>query len=229
MLLEEWRDVPGYQGRYSVSSLGRIRSYQVIHKPVLLTPSPNKRDGYLLVDLCLNRTRRPMKVARLVLLTFVGPPPLGMTDARHLNGLKTDNRLDNLAWGTRADNEADKKRHGKGSAGERHGLSKLSDAAASELIERYKAGENPRVLALEYGVCISYPASIAGQYVRHEGKKTIRTRCIAWTRRRKSTQCKRKAIPGLQYCQRHHCRYEVVRWSETADEVTANAVPGSRQ
>ena len=51
-------------------------------------------------------------VHRLVLETYVGACPPSM-ECRHLNGIKTDNRLENLAWGTREDNEKDKVRHGK--------------------------------------------------------------------------------------------------------------------
>lgn len=39
-------------------------------------------------------------------LAFVGPRPAGCAGARHLNGIQTDNRLENLAWGTAAENSA---------------------------------------------------------------------------------------------------------------------------
>jgi hypothetical protein len=48
----------------------------------------------------------------LMLEAFVGPRPEGAV-ARHLNGLPDDNRLDNLAWGTVAENAQDRVRHGR--------------------------------------------------------------------------------------------------------------------
>ena len=51
-------------------------------------------------------------VQRLVLETYVGPCPDGM-ECRHLNGIRTDNRIENICWGTRKENEKDKVRHGK--------------------------------------------------------------------------------------------------------------------
>jgi hypothetical protein len=49
-------------------------------------------------------------IHRLVLEAFVGPCPDGM-ECRHLDGNPGNNRLDNLAWGTRAENQADSIRH----------------------------------------------------------------------------------------------------------------------
>ncbi len=64
---------------------------------------------------------------RLVLTAFRGPCPEGMV-TRHLNGVRTDNRLVNLAWGTPCENEADKVRHGTSRRGEDVPHAKLSEA-----------------------------------------------------------------------------------------------------
>jgi hypothetical protein len=53
---------------------------------------------------------KTMRVHRLVLDAFVGPCPDGM-ECRHLNGVKADCRLSNLAWGTRKENIEDRVRH----------------------------------------------------------------------------------------------------------------------
>lgn len=107
---EIWQDIPDYPG-YQASSQGRIRSFRKRGSPPrILKPSviPN---GYLYV--CLQQDGRSVSryVHRLVLLAFRGKPPAGMT-TRHLNNNdRTDNRLENLCWGTFQENEADKRRH----------------------------------------------------------------------------------------------------------------------
>lgn len=53
---------------------------------------------------------KTFRVHRLVLLAFVGPCPEGM-ECRHLNGVRADCRLENLAWGTRDENVEDRRRH----------------------------------------------------------------------------------------------------------------------
>lgn len=121
MTTETWRDVPGYEGRYRVSDLGRV---QALDHPVrvvargteavrtspgrILRPGSSP-SGHLSVSL---GRRNSVGVHRLVLLTFVGEPDPGH-EARHLNGRPEDNRLSNLAWGTRGQNIRDDKWHGK--------------------------------------------------------------------------------------------------------------------
>ena len=57
--------------------------------------------------------KRVRKLATLLLLTFVGPKPYPRAEARHLNDISLDDRLENLAWGTHAENMADAVRNGR--------------------------------------------------------------------------------------------------------------------
>ena len=101
---ERWRTVPGFEGFYEVSDLGRVRNSRTGH---ILSPRPEK-GGYLRV--CLSRAnraqRKELKVHRLVLAAFVGPCPDGM-EGCHDDGDPSNNRLDNLRWDTRSGNIAD--------------------------------------------------------------------------------------------------------------------------
>ena len=67
-------------------------------------------EGYPAVNF---RETGPMRVHRLVCEAFNGPPPFEGAVVRHLNGIKTDNRATNLAWGTKAENTADMLRLGE--------------------------------------------------------------------------------------------------------------------
>ena len=67
--------------------------------------------GYLRVNLSKGGKQRQHLVHRLVLTAFVGPCPDGM-ETRHLNGDPSDNRIENLVWGTAKENAADRISHG---------------------------------------------------------------------------------------------------------------------
>lgn len=76
------------------------------------------------------------RVYRLVLISFVGHPPVGM-EALHENGDRLDNRLCNLRWGTRRENCADTRRHGRLPHGETHGSAKLTTEQVQEIRSLY--------------------------------------------------------------------------------------------
>ena len=106
---ERWLPVPGYEGHYEVSDLGRMRSFKWGRVRLL---NPTLMNGYPTALLCMpgkKKVRRPLH--HLILMTFVGPRPEGMV-SRHLNGNSKDSRLVNLAWGTQSENVFDAVRHG---------------------------------------------------------------------------------------------------------------------
>lgn len=107
---EIWRDIPGYEGKYQASNLGRVRSVghyvQRWVKGRVLRPRIRER-GYPVVTLS---GAGPKDVHQLVALAFLGPKEKGQ-QVRHLNGDKLDARAENLAYGTQSENERDKFRY----------------------------------------------------------------------------------------------------------------------
>ena len=107
---EIWKDVVGYEGLYQVSNFGRIKSLPKLHnsthpyvtKERILKFFPNK-DGYWLVDLYKNKQKKHHQVHRLVAIAFI-PNPMGKPEINHLNEVITDNRVENLEWATRTEN-----------------------------------------------------------------------------------------------------------------------------
>ena len=116
-MFEVWQCVPGSDGMYEVSSRGRVwsnRSKRLLSLSVANT-------GYHQVNLGGSIRH----VHRLVLEAFVGPCPPSC-EGCHGNGIKTDNRLENLRWDTRKGNMADAREHGRTNRGERSPSAKLT-------------------------------------------------------------------------------------------------------
>lgn len=98
---EEWRDIKGYEGLYQVSNLGRVKSFKG-RKERLFTLYLRK-DGYYEVGLRKDKTRKFKLVHRLVAEAFI-PNSDDKPQVNHINGLKTDNHLNNLEWCTAKEN-----------------------------------------------------------------------------------------------------------------------------
>lgn len=119
--IEIWRGVPKYEDFYEASNLGRVRSLDRI----LISRYGKKRrwkgkmlagfgheDGYTYISIGRNVCdKRPILRHHVILMTFFGPKPDGL-ECRHLDGDPSNNRIDNLKYGTRAENVQDAIRHG---------------------------------------------------------------------------------------------------------------------
>lgn len=94
---EEWRPVVGYEGRYEVSSLGRIRRVKII------VPSM-KKHGYMQVSLVDgDGVRKSLRLHRIVAEAFL-PNPEGKPQVNHKDEDPENNRADNLEWATAEEN-----------------------------------------------------------------------------------------------------------------------------
>lgn len=154
---ERWRWVPGFEGDYFVSDHGRVASMKM-HRgkigPRALSPGDNG-SGHLQVNLFRDGSKLSQQVHRLVLLAFVGPCPSGC-ESRHLNGDGFDNRLANLAWGTRIENLDDRVRHGQirvpHRLGTDHPLAKLTPSLVRRMRRWRERGMIYREIAERAGV-----------------------------------------------------------------------------
>ena len=115
--MENWKDIKGYEGKYQVSDLGRVKSLKRyvfsnfggkrLVRERILKPRITK-NGYVVAALGYNNNKN---VHRLVLETFC--PIDEKMDTMHIDNDRTNNRLDNLKWGTRKENLQQMSREGR--------------------------------------------------------------------------------------------------------------------
>lgn len=134
MTQERWLPVVGYEGLYEVSDHGRVRSFvklaqgggrNAVPGAHVLKGSPG-RMGYPVVTLGVGESKRRHYVHALVLCAFVGPRP-PRHECLHGDGVRTNNCVSNLRWGTRQENVDDMVRHGNRPKGSSHPMAVLTE------------------------------------------------------------------------------------------------------
>ena len=96
---EIWKQICGYEGRYEVSNLGRIKSFAQSKKGKLVSGSLSKK-GYVMVKLYDNNgVHKTCPVHRLVAIAFI-PNPNNLPQVNHKDENKENNCVENLEWCT---------------------------------------------------------------------------------------------------------------------------------
>lgn len=117
---EQWKPIRGYEGLYDVSTWGRVRSHdQILNrkngtvkwKGRILKPQRGSK-GHWGVNLCKAGKSKTHFIHRLVAEAFLDNEE-GNPLVRHLDDVRENNRLENLAWGTHSDNAYDAIRNGR--------------------------------------------------------------------------------------------------------------------
>ena len=101
ILMEEWKDIDGYNGLYKISNYGNIKSFRKSSRSsnkefYILSCKPDN-NGYCTCVLNKDGIRKSYKVHRLVAKAFI-PNPNNYTDVNHKDENKSNNRIDNLEW-----------------------------------------------------------------------------------------------------------------------------------
>lgn len=156
---ESWKPIPNAPG-YEISSHGRVRSWQVrgfawkpgrTDKPHVLKTKPG-RGGYLVVYLSIDGRIQTLPVHRLAAFAFLGEPKSDKLEVRHLDGDPTNNRADNLAWGTRKENADDRTRHGRTARGERQPGAKLNARLVLEIYSLRNSGRSKSQIGRQFNI-----------------------------------------------------------------------------
>ena len=169
MTKEIWKAIPGFEGGYEVSNLGRVRSIDRViyadnrwgqsaprtYPGKMLSPFTNKaRGGYRYVNLRTAGGQKNCRVAVLVAAAFIGERPNGKQVA-HRNGVATDDRPENLCYKTPLENTADKRVHGTHTSGETHSRARLTAAQVAEI--RAQRRKTPQaILAARFSVSVGH-------------------------------------------------------------------------
>ena len=102
--MEIWKTIKDYP-KYEISSIGRHRN-----KKGTILGHKYSKDGYVRLQFCVNGKNFFKMAHRIVLETFIGPPPnpdWKVYQVNHINGIKDDNRLENLEWVTAKQNQSE--------------------------------------------------------------------------------------------------------------------------
>lgn len=147
--------LPGYRfgNDGSVQSCWSRGGHCPVHTDIWRDISESRmQKGYSVTWLTVNGDPERFLTHRLILEAFVGPCPDGM-EACHNNGIKADNRIDNLRWDTHEGNSRDKIRHGTQQRGEKHPIAKLTDQDVINIREEYRSGrKGVNQIARDFGV-----------------------------------------------------------------------------
>jgi len=199
-----WKPIPGYEGVYSVSNEGFVR---------LDTKRHNKQSGEL-IAICLDRdgyrmtqlspdglSKRSARIARLVAAAFIHPIPPKM-QVNHKNGIRADDRLENLEIVTCKENV----RHsievlGHNRNGENNPAAKLSKDLVLKIRVSRANGESLTALAKRYKISdVQIRNIVAGKIWKDVGGPLTKSRQMIRTPQEVIARCGKKTA-GLAYAQ----------------------------
>ena len=157
---EVWKDINGYEGIYLISNLGRVKILPrikinkggcIISKEKFLKIWKSG-DGYSGVALYSDKQKKYL-LHRLLATAFILNPDNNPC-INHINGIKNDNRLDNLEWCTVSENTQHSFDTGlqKPAIGETNAMSKLTEKQVLEIKQRLNSGESCNSISILYNI-----------------------------------------------------------------------------
>lgn len=153
---EIWKPIPGFNDSYEASSIGRIRSVDrrsfngSFLKGKIMCQNTNFKNGYLTVMLAENGKSKAKLSHRMIAMAFIDNNE-GKKTVNHINGIKTDNRVENLEWASYSENM----RHAINTGLATNFINsfrKMDKEMANEARNRLSLGERPMDIARDFNV-----------------------------------------------------------------------------
>jgi hypothetical protein len=177
---EIWKPIEGYQGKYMVSNLGRVKStardvsnhVAIVHKPERILSCKKDAKGYMRVFLDDNKKTKFVPIHRLVALAFI-PNEFNKPQVNHIDGVKTNNNVNNLEWCTNQENQIHAIKmglndHSKYESGRPRRPVLQIDIKTGETINEY-----PSIVEAAKAIGCKNPSNIGGCCSGRYGRKTI--------------------------------------------------------
>jgi len=178
-MIEEWKDIPGYEGLYQASSMGRIKSINYTgycfgrlyskKREKILKPCKNKngKKYRLIVSLRKDKAVKRFYIHQLVIQTFVGPCPSNM-EVCHNNGDSENNSVENLRYDTHKSNMIDMSKHGNSQIGIKNPNCKLTEEQVLTITSLLQGQYTIEEIAEQFGVANSLISCIKNKkYWKH--------------------------------------------------------------
>lgn len=163
---EIWKSVVGYEGLYSISTFGNVKSFQR-NRQIIMNPATTRYD-YKRLSLKKNGVKKSVFVHRLVAKAFI-PNPHNKRTVNHKNFNTHDNRVENLEWCTQQENITHSVLNGRNSRGENFGRAKLKETQILEIRKMHNLGFSKNDISAMFNVT---PQHI-GQVIRKKIWKHI--------------------------------------------------------
>lgn len=132
-MIETWKDIPGYSGKYQADREGNIRRVYKSKKTRLMTPYHKKMSGSqrMVVKLSKDGKTKEEILCQVIARTFLGPPPKGCV-AYHRNQCQSDNYVNNIAYISR-------EKLGKMTGRRSRSCAVVKISAAGEIVDVYSS------------------------------------------------------------------------------------------
>ena len=169
----KWRDVIGYEGLYKISNEGEV--YSLVSKKILKS-FPHYEKGYIRHCLYKNKSKKTLSTHRLVAFAFI-PNLENKPEVNHINGIKSDNRVENLEWVTASENCIHSFKIGLNTpkVGENNNKSKLTKEDVSKVYSLNRDGMSTKDISNMYNVCrTTIDRILSGKRWNHVYKNTDR-------------------------------------------------------
>lgn len=171
---ENWKDIKDYEGIYLISSNGIVKrpAYKrwsarnncfCNHKEYILKHC--FRRGYPSIELNRDGKGRMEFMHRIIAKAFI-PNPENKKEVNHINGIKHDNRVENLEWCTRTENSNHSVNTLRKNVGDSHGNRKLNSSEAMQIRMIYNKKRELKMTVFQIG----YLFGVTGTNVCYIGK-----------------------------------------------------------